>query len=84
MGKRSNRRIFRRRRQRAGYALLVSFAVVVVGAILFSSLNPFSPNLMASSAEAGPVQRVASPSVDRAPEAVPEEGVVPEDPVGGE
>ena len=71
MGKRSNRRIFRRRRQRAGFVLLVSLAVVVVGAILFSSLKPLSPNLTASAdAGADPVKRIAAPSMDRAPEAV--------------
>ncbi|CAA9405027.1 MAG: Sortase A, LPXTG specific [uncultured Rubrobacteraceae bacterium] len=69
MGKRSDRRIFRRRRQRAGFVLLVSLAVVVVGAIMFSSLRPVT-NLSAASAETGPVQRVDAPAVDRAPEAV--------------
>ncbi|QIN82673.1 sortase [Rubrobacter tropicus] len=73
MGKRSDRRIFRKRRQRAGFVLLVSVAIVVVGAIMFSSLSPFSPDLVASGGEeASPVNRVESPEVDRAPEAVAE------------
>jgi sortase A len=68
MGKRSDRRIFRKRRQRAGFALLVSLAVIVVGAIMFSSLKPLA-NLSAQGGEAGPVQRVDTPAVDSAPEA---------------
>src|SRR5918998_215285 len=78
MGKKSDRRIFRKRRQRAGFALLVSLAVVVVGAIMFSSLKPFGnlSNLSAQgSAQGGgaeAVQRVDAPAVDRAPEAVAE------------
>lgn len=71
MGKRSDRRIFRRRRQRAGFVLLVSLAVVVVGAIMFSSLRPLS-NLSAAGGETEPVQRVNPPAVDRAPEAAAE------------
>ncbi len=71
MGKRSDRRIFRRRRQRAGFVLLVSLAVVVVGAIMFSSLRPFS-NLSAVGDETAAVQRVDPPSVDSAPEAAAE------------
>ena len=68
MGKRSDRRIFRKRRQRAGFALLVSLAVIVVGAIMFSSLKPLT-NLSAQGGEAGPVQMVDTPAVDSAPEA---------------
>ena len=53
--------------------LLVSLAVVVVGAIMLSSLKPFSPNPTASAGEGNsPVKRVVSPEVDRAPEAVAE------------
>src|SRR3712207_1462598 len=74
MGKKSDRRIFRKRRQRAGFALLVSLAVVVVGAIMFSSLKPFGnvSNLSAqgSARGDGAVQRVDAPAVDDAPEAV--------------
>jgi hypothetical protein len=88
MGKKSDRRIFRKRRQRAGFALLVSLAVVVVGAIMFSSLKPFG-NLSNLSAQ-GPaqgggaeaVQRVDAPSVDRAPEEVAETDTQAR-PVGG-
>jgi sortase A len=68
LGKKSDRRIFRKRRQRAGFALLVSLAVIVVGAIMFSSLQPLS-NLSAQGGETGPVQRVDPPAVDSAPEA---------------
>ena len=68
MGKRSDRRIFRKRRQRAGFALLASLAVIVVGAIMFSSLKPLA-NLSAQGGEAGPVQRIDTPVVDSAPEA---------------
>jgi len=71
MGKRSDRRIFRKRRQRAGFALLVSLAVVVVGAIMFSSFKPLS-NLSAQGGETEPVQRLDPPAVDRAPEAAAE------------
>ncbi|CAN5768803.1 hypothetical protein BH24ACT18_BH24ACT18_08420 [soil metagenome] len=71
MGKRSDRRIFRKRRQQAGFALLVSLAVVVVGAIMFSSLKPLG-NLSALGGESAPVQMVDPPAVDRAPEAAAE------------
>jgi sortase A len=74
LGKRSDRRIFRKRRQRAGFVLLVSAAVVVLGGIMLSSLNLFSPSLTASGgAEASPINRVDSPEVDQAPEAITEE-----------
>jgi sortase A len=81
MGKRSDRRIFRKRRQRAGFVLLVSLAVVVVGAIMFSSLKPLS-NLSAQGGEPEPVQRVDPPAVDRAPE-VAAETATQARPVGG-
>ena len=51
--------------------MLVSFAVVVVGAIMFSSLKPVN-NLSAASAETAPVQRVEAPSVGGAPQAAAE------------
>ena len=82
MGKRSDRRIFRKRRQRAGFALLVSLAVIVVGAIMFSSLQPVS-TLSAQAGEAGPVQRVDAPAVDGAPEAAKVEAATEARPVGG-
>jgi sortase A len=73
LGKRSDHRIFRKRRQWAGFVLLVLVAVVVVGAIMLSSLDPFSPNLTASAGEGdSAVKRVAAPKVDRAPEVVAE------------
>jgi len=80
MGKRSDRRIFRKRRQRAGFALLVSLAVIVVGAIMFSSLRPVSTvsTLSAQAGEAGPVQRVDAPAVDGAPEAAKAEAATQE------
>jgi sortase A len=82
MGKRSDRRIFRKRRQRAGFVLLVSLAVVVVGAIMFSSLKPLS-NLSAQGGEPEPVQRVDAPAVDGAPEAAKAETATQARPVGG-
>ncbi len=82
MGKRSDRRIFRKRRQRAGFVLLVSTAVVVIGAIMLSSLNFFSPDTTASVGEGdSPVKRVAAPEVDRAPEAVAEDAVASQETV---
>jgi sortase A len=90
MGKKSDRRIFRKRRQRAGFALLVSLAVVVVGAIMFSSLEPFGnfSNLSAQGSEGGggaeAVQRVDAPAVDGAPEAAAQvESDTQARPVGG-
>jgi len=82
MGKRSDRRIFRKRRQRAGFALLASLAVVVVGAIMFTSLQPLS-NLSAQGGATEPVQRVDAPTVDDAPEAAKAEAAVEARPVGG-
>ena len=49
----------------------MSAAVVVVGAIMLSSFNLFSPSLTASGGDS-PVKRVVSPEVDRAPVAVAE------------
>ena len=85
MGKRSDRRIFRKRRQRAGFALLVSLAVIVVGAIMFSSLQPVSTvsNLSAQGGEPGPVQRVDAPAVEGAPEAAKVEAAAQETRPGG-
>jgi sortase A len=80
MGKKSDRRIFRKRRQRAGFVLLVSAAVVVLGAMMLSSLNPFSPDLTASGGqEASPVERVDAPQVEKAPEAVAEDVAAPQE-----
>jgi len=82
LGKKSDRRIFRKRRQRAGFALLVSLAVIVVGAIMFSSLQPLS-NLSAQGGEAAPVERVDAPAVDGAPETAKVEAATQARPVGG-
>ena len=74
MGKRSDRRIFRRRRRRAGLALLVSLAVVAFSVLLFSKVD--TGGLKASplgSAEKIPVERVQSPELAGAPEAVAEQ-----------
>ena len=71
MGKRSDKRIFRRRRQRAGFILSISLGIIVIGAIMLSALSSFTPNLTALGAQGdSPVERVAAPDVDRAPEAV--------------
>ena len=86
MGKKSDRRIFRKRRQRAGFALLVSLAVIVVGAIMFSSLQPVSTmnTLSAQGGETGPVQRVDAPAVEGAPETAKVEAAATKArPVGG-
>ncbi len=81
MGKKSDRRIFKKRRQRTGFALLASLAVIVVGAIMFSSLQPVR-NLSAQGGETGPVQRVDAPAVDGAPEAAKAEAATEARPVG--
>jgi sortase A len=83
MGKRSDRRIFRKRRQRAGFALLVSLAVIVVGAIMFSSLQPVSSTLSAQADGTGTVQRVDAPAVNGVPEAAKVEAPTEARPVGG-
>ena len=74
MGKRSDRRIFRRRRLRAGLALLVSFAVVAFGVLLFTKAGP--ADLQANSlgsAKKITVERVQPPDLAEAPEAVAEQ-----------
>ena len=70
MGKRSDRRKFRRRRRWAGFFLLVSFALVVFGARFFWEAS--SPDLQAvasSGVEKVGVERVKSVGVADAPEA---------------
>jgi sortase A len=59
--------------------------VIVVGAIMFSSLQPVSTvsNLSAQGGEAGPVQRVDAPAVDGAPEAAKAEAATQEARPGG-
>jgi sortase A len=66
MGKRSDRRKFRRRRQRAGFVLFVSLVLVVLSGLLFLGMTP------AQGAKDLKVQRVDSPRVAQAPEAVPD------------
>jgi sortase A len=66
MGKRSDRRKFRRRRQRAGFALFVSLVLVVLGGLLFLGITP------TQGASEVRVQRVASPDLAEAPEAIPD------------
>ena len=66
MGKRSDRRKFRRRRQRAGFVLFVSWVLVVLGGLLFLGITP------TQGASEVKVQRVESPAVAEAPEAVPD------------
>jgi hypothetical protein len=71
MGKRSDRRKFRRRRRWAGFILLVSFALLVFGMQFLVGID--SPDLQPAAsrtAEKVGVQRVESPDVADAPEAV--------------
>ena len=73
MGKRSDRRIFRRRRRRVGFALLVSLAVVAFGALLFARMGSVGLETEpVGSTEKVPVERVQAPDVAEAPEAVAE------------
>ena len=67
MGRRSGRLKFRKRRQRAGFVLFVSFAIVVLGGILLFRLDP----LQGPSGEV--VSRVESPTLAEAPKAAPEQ-----------
>jgi sortase A len=71
MGKRSDRRKFRRRRRWAGFLLLVSLALVVFGVQFLMGMG--SPNLQRAAsrtAEKVGVERVKSPDVAHAPDAV--------------
>jgi sortase A len=68
MGNRSRRRKFRRRRQRAGFVLLVSLAIVVLGVALFFRTEPFERMGGTPLAE-----RVAVPMISEAPQAVAEQ-----------
>src|SRR5215203_4948056 len=71
MGKRSDRRKFRRRRRWAGFILLVSFALLVFGAqFLVGAGSPELQPAASRTAEKVSVQRVESPDVASAPEAV--------------
>jgi sortase A len=68
MGTRSNKRKFRRRRQRAGFVLFVSLMIVVLGGVLFFRTAPLQET------SSGPVARVGVPLISAAPEAVAEAG----------
>src|SRR5215213_5571695 len=71
MGKRSDRRKFRRRRRWAGFSLLVSLALVVFGVQFLLGVG--SPDLQPTAAHTvakAVVDRVNSPGVADAPKAV--------------
>jgi sortase A len=67
MGTRSQRQKFRRRRQGAGLALLISLVIIVLGIALFFRTDPFQRT------ETSSVERVSVPMITRAPEAVAEQ-----------
>ena len=60
-------RKFKKRRQRAGYVLLASLAIIVLGVTLFFRMDPFQ-----GASETVSVQRVAVPMIGGAPEALAE------------
>jgi sortase A len=64
MGTRSRSQKFRRRRQGAGIALLMSLVIIVLGITLFFRTDPFERT------EASSVERVSVPMLTQAPEAV--------------
>lgn len=65
MGKKSNRRVFRRRRRRAGFALLSSLAIILLGVTLLSS-----PTETENTADSPLLEPVKQPLIASAPEAV--------------
>jgi sortase A len=71
MGKRSDRRTFRRRRRWAGFLMLVSLALTVFGVqfLMGMGLPDLQPAASRTAEEVG-VQRVNAPNVTDAPEAV--------------
>src|SRR5215211_725180 len=69
MGKRSDRRKFRRRRRWASFFLLLSLALMVFGVMLLSKMGSPEKQPVAS----GVVERAASVRVSDAPEAVSEQ-----------
>ncbi len=74
VGTKPNYRKFRRRRQRAGFALFASLAIVVFGALLLAGMAPTGLQSSAlRSAGESPVERVHSPSLAGTPEAVAEQ-----------
>jgi sortase A len=68
MGNRSQMRKFKRRRQRAGFVLLASLAIIVLGVTLFFRTDPFQM-------ESGTllVDRATVPMISEAPKAVAEQ-----------
>src|SRR5918998_3712422 len=71
MGKRSDLRRFRRRRRWAGFTLLVSLSLLVFGSqFLMGVASPEMQPAASRTVEKAGVQRVASPDVAGAPEAV--------------
>jgi sortase A len=68
MGTRSNKRKFRRRRQRAGFVLFVSLIIVVLGGVIFFRTAPFQET------RSELIARVGIPLISAAPEAVAEAG----------
>ncbi len=65
-------RKFKKRRQRAGFALLASFAIIVLAVTLFLRTEPFG-----GASETASVERIAVPMISGAPEAVPEDAGQP-------
>ena len=66
-------RKFKKRRQRAGFVLLASLAIIILGVTLFFRLDPFQ-----RASESVSVERVAVPMIGSAPEAVDEDAGEPE------
>jgi sortase A len=66
MGTRSNKRKYRRRRQRAGFVLFVSLVIAVLGGVLFFRMDPFQET------SSDLIGRVGAPAVSEAPKAVAE------------
>ena len=55
-------RKFKKRRQKAGFVLLASLAIIVLGVTLFFRMDPFR-----GASETGSVERVAVPMIGGAP-----------------
>src|SRR5687768_14470957 len=70
MGKRSDRRKFRRRRRWAAFFLLLSLALMVFGVMLLSGMgSPYQQAATSGGVERATVERAASVHVSDAPEA---------------
>jgi sortase A len=67
-------RKFRKRRQRAGFAMLASLLIIVLGITLLLRTEPFQ-----RASETVSVERVAVPMISGAPEAVAEQGQAAEE-----